>query len=1069
MFPDLLLVSRVSIEHALDEIASDEGGMRFQGLAVVLAKLRWPDLVACERKKDLGLDAYASARASSTHTSMGLSCSITAELSKIQSDATRAQPHFADLQVLVFATSGKVTNETAEKWKEEIKKEYGWELIVMSREDIITTLRMPANVSLCRTHLGIAVPMPEPTIEALIERTLEATDEVIANWSRRLGGKPVIDLRLIRLDDKGAETQELQQRAGLNDLLLRSHRIVIEAAAGRGKTTTLGQLARDHHNAGRIACLIDLPGWVRRNVGIFEFLADMPEFQSQGLTASHLASVNRATQFTFLLNGWNELAASESTDAAGLIRNLERSFAAAGIAVATRAHPIAPPLPGSSRFRIQPLTRQERGEYLRDRLGENAGQLEEPLRADTVLDDLTRTPMILAEVVSLHEASKPIPTSKLGVLDAVTHLLENSETHQATLADAPLSGMARYYLEELASLLVAGGGVQIAEVTARAAISSAARSLQDSGQIGGTPDPGAVLTALCSHHVLERSTYPDVTYTFFHQQFQELFAALRLRQELIKIAATDIGRTDFIAKYVNEPAWSQPLEMLAEFIGRHTGNEPLANAVAMGQTLVEMALPLDAVFASKLARLCGAEVWRVVRESVGARLRQLYGSQYSLHREIGLAGMVATGSEDFKDILVPLLDAEDSGSHLDAYRTGEPFQVSSLGENWQQTVKQWNEKARVIFVAEMIQRGRASSEVIAFALADPSATVRKSLLSHVWWAMSVEEIARFSQSLDEGQFRDLITGMPAAYIPMQLRPRAVATYAALATESTDPLDRFIAWKEAALLGDARAIEQLKEPLSHINVEQIRKLESRDLQSTVEMLRKTDAAWVNDWVINKIMAGALDPDGWMQMVNGISVALRDELLDRATTQNLSEMRVPGVIPLLQAFPDREVVRRLFRRLCELVPIIAASKPGDDKQAEAKLASQMQDLLRGIVSEVVVESILHELNGSTNAVEIKIIGEIFHAVGRRGLSLREALPRALREQFHAYLISAMATILTQDDPYGQVKAYFATVLAQVGDVSDLPEMERLIAADLERVRAERAARMAVSVRSRGRPKP
>jgi hypothetical protein len=219
----------------------------------------------------------------------------------------------------------------------------------------------------------------------------------------------------------------------------------------------------------------------------------------------------------------------------------------------------------------------------------------------------------------------------------------------------------------------------------------------------------------------------------------------------------------------------------------------------------------------------------------------------------------------------------------------------------------------------------------------------------------------------------------------------------------------------------------------------------------------------------MLAGALNPDGWMQMVKGISVALRDELLDRATTQNLSEMRVPGVVPLLRTFPDRQVVRRVFRRLCELVPIIATSKPGDDKQAEAKLASQMQDLLRGMAPEVVVESILHELNGSTDAVEIKIIGEIFHAVGRRSLSLREALSVALCEQFHAYLISAMATILTQDDPHGQVKAYFATVLAQVGDVSDLPEMERLIAADLERVRAERAARMAVSVRPRRRPNP
>jgi hypothetical protein len=79
-------VSRVAIERALDGIASDEGGMRFQGLAVVLAKLRWPELIACERKKDLGLDAHAPAILSPLHKGMGLSSSITPELEKIQGD-----------------------------------------------------------------------------------------------------------------------------------------------------------------------------------------------------------------------------------------------------------------------------------------------------------------------------------------------------------------------------------------------------------------------------------------------------------------------------------------------------------------------------------------------------------------------------------------------------------------------------------------------------------------------------------------------------------------------------------------------------------------------------------------------------------------------------------------------------------------------------------------------------------------------------------------------------------------------------------------------------------------------
>jgi hypothetical protein len=92
-----------------------------------------------------------------------------------------------------------------------------------------------------------------------------------------------------------------------------------------------------------------------------------------------------------------------------------------------------------------------------------------------------------------------------------------------------------------------------------------------------------------------------VTYTFLHQQFQELFAALQLKHELAEIVTTGTGRDDFAAHYVNEPAWMLPVEMLAEFIGRHTEDEPLPNAVAIGQALVEMALPLDPVFAANLA------------------------------------------------------------------------------------------------------------------------------------------------------------------------------------------------------------------------------------------------------------------------------------------------------------------------------------------------------------------------------------------------------------------------------------------------------------------------------------
>ena len=70
-------VLRTQIEGALDELISQEEGMRFQGLDVVLGKQRWPELIAHQRKKDFGLDAYAPASLTPENFGKGLAASIT--------------------------------------------------------------------------------------------------------------------------------------------------------------------------------------------------------------------------------------------------------------------------------------------------------------------------------------------------------------------------------------------------------------------------------------------------------------------------------------------------------------------------------------------------------------------------------------------------------------------------------------------------------------------------------------------------------------------------------------------------------------------------------------------------------------------------------------------------------------------------------------------------------------------------------------------------------------------------------------------------------------------------------
>ena len=107
---------RTEIERALDEMISEETGKKFQGIAVVHAKQKWPQLVACERNWDGGLDAYASGELDPEGRGIGLACSITATPAKVEGDAKEAKKNYPDLRVLIFSTPKEVTQHTAKIW-----------------------------------------------------------------------------------------------------------------------------------------------------------------------------------------------------------------------------------------------------------------------------------------------------------------------------------------------------------------------------------------------------------------------------------------------------------------------------------------------------------------------------------------------------------------------------------------------------------------------------------------------------------------------------------------------------------------------------------------------------------------------------------------------------------------------------------------------------------------------------------------------------------------------------------------------------------------------------------------
>ncbi len=1050
-----MAILRSDIERALDDLVSNQEGMRFQGLAVVLAKKRWPDLIACERHRDLGADAIAEAPFAAEGEGKVFACSISASIAKICSDAEKAKANFKNITKMIFATPRGISKTKEKQWAEKIKKDFGMDLTIMSREDIITSLMDPTNASLLKSHLGIHVEI-EPALSELVEQVKEAAAEVTTAWSKRLAGKPLLELRARKIDPEGRDSADVLQFSDIAAALLQGTRVVLEGPAGRGKTTTLIQLAEERAKAGGISFLIDLTAWTKSGSGILEFIAGMPQFQARSLDAAILARVYTAEHFSFLLNGWNEIGESEFRHAESALRSLERDFPAAGIIVATRTHHIVPQLPRAVRARLLTLTRRERAAYLKDRLGVRAGQLRSKLDGDPVLDDLTRTPFFLSEVTSLFEADEPIPSTKIGVLTVVIRLVERSDEHRNRLQEPPLAGRARDYLGELATRMTAQGTVIISEEKARQAVSDVGTSLKHSGQIANVPDPSGVLGALCAQHVLERQDYPEVVFRFEHQQFQEFYAAVTIGKHLFEVLpeADEEKRREFTRLYVNEPAWAEPLRLLADDVRGRSGGTNGTRAIEAGTLLVRMALSVDPVFAAELARLCGPHVWKQVRTAISDRLRSLYAASDASWRNCALAGMLATGSDDFKDIVEPLVSSDDQQVSLGTYRTWDEFHVSSLGPGWCDTVGSWGETARVTFVSEVLRHQNAP-QVAAFALTDPSTKVKEAAIQRLCWIGAEEDAAQFLDSLDEPTFDLIVEHLGPRFIPKPIRTRAIAVLQQCRAKATDPLARLRTLLRTFEMGVPKDVDQIKEDLESITERIDEHQAYYVIRPALDIVREKDPLWVSAWVAGRIADGFLRHESWHNMITAVPEGLEQELLHRLETEDLNHAHLDDIIAVLAADADVTMVERAFAKLCDLRRTIT-NEPDQRHEFEWAIERQLETLLKALPASIAVAGMSRCFSKEVDIVELDVITRVFSSVACADLELREQLDVNLREQFRAYLKNAIALVLQQDDFSGQLKANVGSVLASVGAPEDMAEMRELILADIERVRRGRAAR-------------
>lgn len=1049
-----MVVLRNDIEKALDELTSQEEGMRFQGLAVVLGKKRWPELIARQRKKDLGLDAYAPASMTPEKIGKGLAASITPTLKKISDDAKIAKGNFPDLKMLLFVTPAKVSNADRKRWEAEIHKNCDLVLHIIEREEIITLMMMPENASLRASFLHLDIDT-QPQVADLIDRIRQAANAVTTIWAGKTKGHPLIDLTAVRLDPNGAESADVLSLERIDQALSQGRRIVLEGPAGRGKTTTLIQLAQRAHTAGT-PFIIELPAWTSSRRGILEYIAGMPAFQAEGLTAADLARVQQTEPFILLLNGWNEISESNSTQANGALRELERDFPSAGIIVATRTHHLTPPLPGALRLRLLHLRRAQRAAYLAARLGAKGTELRALIDADTSLDELTRTPFILSEVASLFEAGAEIPSTKIGVLAEVLRLQEQRDEHRNALQSAPIFGRQTDLLKALATEMTRRGAVALPEADARAVVAPVARELAHRGQIDPVGAP-AVLATLTAHHVVERLDYPQTAFQFEHQQLQEYYAALDVRTRLLDLRDDDHHATHrFTADYVNDPAWTEPLRMIAETFAEQTGDvETDTRTTRAGGKLVEMALAVDLVFAGELAQLCGATVWNEVRAAVGERFRAVYAIRDGSYRQYALAAMLATGADDFSDVIVPLLSGQDQQTRLRTYRLWPDIHVSSLGPIWREQVRGWSEEARADFVSELLHH-RVDGEVAAFAVEDDSIAVKKAAVSGLMWTGSDDALTRVLESMDAQTFED-VARENADRIPAALRPKIVTAMRKFIANTTDHQERLRTALDLIKHGETGLDDVVKNTMMALPSGGIRKLRPYCIQPALEHLYKTDPAWASDWVVNQIAEDVLyGSEYWLPFATAIPDDLVQKYLQLIETEDLKNAHFEGMIEVIVARADARLAARVFVKVRELRQKLDA-EPGQRHELEWQVMRQLEAVFRRLPDDVATAGVVSSVT-SGDPLDIKVATDLLSKVARSDLEPLRIADDNLKACLRAYLKSSVDLVLRKDDFNGEEKANLASSIAQVGKPEDMADLVTLIRADIDRIRRGRAARKA-----------
>jgi energy-coupling factor transporter ATP-binding protein EcfA2 len=512
------------------------------------------------------------------------------------------------------------------------------------------------------------------------------------------------------------------------------HSIVLFGDGGVGKTTLLLDLASlcTQDSSRRIPLYVDAAVWARAGVSIFDYVASTQSAQALGVTSGELAKLAAGGFLVLMVNGWNEIPANRKAYCREIFNLLITAAPALAIALASRTEHDATSLPSPRRIAVRGLTWQGQSSVIHSEMDEVAAHgLLEILAKDTRLRHAARSPLILRGLIAQVQAGAKATGNVYDLLRAAVMTFEANDQRSLALAEVPVLGMQHHYLEELACRLNARGSTNLSREDALVAIRAAADRMVKNCLLGTVPQPTSVLGVLASHHVLHDH---EGLVRFAHQRFQEYFAATRL----LRIESADDDLIVLLPTAVNEPAWTDSLELVAGKL-----KAPDGSAAARAR-LVRAAAQVDVAYACDLAGLCALEeaddaglyshlVSSVTEMSISP-IRQV--------QELATACKIASRFPAFADDLWSLLDSDEQETRLNSHRlNGSSVSLRQLGSEAETRIKVWPSKRRSEFMYEIASNSDNYDFIVGTALGDLDLDVRAAAISALFWNFPASSVA----------------------------------------------------------------------------------------------------------------------------------------------------------------------------------------------------------------------------------------------------------------------------------------------------------------------------------------